>query len=345
MVSVSVIVVALILEAGILKYVNDANAYRLSKVLLDRVVTVLDKNDQSEEELIESLKDDYIVRAKAVSYIVDAKPQVENDVEELQKIAKLMSVDEIHLFDETGCITSGSVPKYFGYSFDSGTQMSYFKPMLTDKSLTMCQDVTPNTSEGKAMMYAITWNEAGTMMVQVGLKPQRLLDELKQNEISTVVSDMPVYKGMEIYVADADTGLVKGATDCDKIGKNFHDLGLPTDIKESDKPTVRQISVNDSGCRCVIRRGDKYIVAVTIDKSFYRMNSVVALLVVGIYLILASCCIMYMFSKIMKEKYEKEKLLYISNTDALTGCLNRHAYETDINKLDLKKSGYIYHLI
>ena len=28
---------------------------------------------------------------------------------------------------------------------------------------------------------------------------------------------------------------------------------------------------------------------------------------------------MYMFSKIMKEKYEKEKLLYISNTDALTG--------------------------
>lgn len=337
MVSVAVIVVALLLEAGILKYVNDANAYRLSKVLLDRVVTVLDKNDQSEEELIESLKDDYIVRAKAVSYIVDAKPQVENDVEELQKIAKLMSVDEIHLFDETGCITSGSVPKYFGYSFDSGTQMSYFKPMLTDKSLTMCQDVTPNTSEGKAMMYAITWNEAGTMMVQVGLKPQRLLDELKQNEISTVVSDMPVYKGMELYVADADTELVKGATDCDKIGKTFHDLGLPTDIKESDKPIVRQISVNDSGCRCVIRRGDKYIVAVTIDKSFYRMNSVVALLVVGIYLILASCCIMYMFSKIMKEKYEKEKLVYVSNTDALTGCLNRHAYETDINKLDLKK--------
>jgi len=341
MVSVAVIVVALLLEAGILKYVNDANAYRLSKVLLDRVVTVLDKNDQSEEELIESLKDDYIVRAKAVSYIVDAKPQVENDVEELQKIAKLMSVDEIHLFDETGRITSGSVPKYFGYSFDSGTQISYFKPMLTDKSLTMCQDVTPNTSEGKAMMYAITWNEAGTMMVQVGLKPQRLLDELKQNEISTVVSDMPVYKGMELYVADADTELVKGATDCDKIGKTFHDLGFPTDIKESDKPTVRQISVNDSGCRCIIRRGDKYIVAVTIDKSFYMTNSVVALLVVGIYLILASCCIMYMFSKIMKEKYEKEKLLYISNTDALTGCLNRHAYETDINKLDLKKE-WIY---
>ena len=341
MVSVAVIVVALLLEAGILKYVNDANAYRISKVLLDRVVTVLDKNDQSEEELIGSLKDDYIVRAKAVSYIVDAKPQVENDVEELQKIAKLMSVDEIHLFDETGCITSGSVPKYFGYSFDSGTQMSYFKPMLTDKSLTMCQDVTPNTSEGKEMMYAITWNEAGTMMVQVGLKPQRLLEELKQNEISTVVSDMPVYKGMEIYVADADTGLISGATDCDKIGKKLNNLGIPTDIKESDKSTVRQVNVNGSGCRCVIRRDDKYIVAVTIERSFYMSSSVVAILVVGIYLVLASCCMMHLFSKVMKEKFEKEKLLYTSNTDELTRCLNRHAYETDINKLDLKKE-WIY---
>ena len=112
---------------------------------------MLNENDESRDELIESLKDDYIVRAKAVSYVVDAKPQVEYDVDELQKIAKLMSIDEIHLFDENGSIYSGSMPKYFGYSFDSGEQMGYFKPMLNDKSLTMCQDVTPNTSEGKAM--------------------------------------------------------------------------------------------------------------------------------------------------------------------------------------------------
>ena len=105
--------------------------------------------------MINSLKDDYIVRAKAVAYIIDAKPEAE------RKIANLMSVDEVHLFDKDGTIYSGSVPKYYGYNFDSGEQIEYFKPMLTDKTLTMCQDVTPNTSEGKEMMYAITWNEAG----------------------------------------------------------------------------------------------------------------------------------------------------------------------------------------
>ena len=97
--------------------------------------------------------------------------------------------------------------------------------MLTDKDLTMCQDVTPNTAEKKEMMYAITWNEAGTRMIQIGIEPTRLLQELKQNEISNVVSDMPLYKGIEIFVADARTKFViimtEKTEELQKIIKDF----------------------------------------------------------------------------------------------------------------------------
>lgn len=203
--SITIVAVALILETCILKYVNDKNAQTTSNVLLDRVISVIDKNESSESEFVKSLKDDYIVRAKAISYIVDAKPEVEYDVDELQKIAGLMSVDEIHFIDDTGTIYSGSLPKYFGYSFDSGEQMAFFKQMLNNYDLTLCQDVTPNTAEAKEMMYAITWNESKTHMVQVGITPKRLLKELKQNQISNVIADMPVYKGMEIFVVNTTT--------------------------------------------------------------------------------------------------------------------------------------------
>ena len=334
------IAIALLLEAGILKYVNDSNTYRMSKVLLDRVITVLNKNDDSENGLIESLKDDYIVRAKAVSYIIDAKPQVEYDVEELQKIADLILVDEIHLFDKNGYIYSGTLPKYYGFSFDSGEQMEYFKPMLTDKKLTMCQDVTPNTAEGKNLMYAITWNEAGTRMIQIGIEPKRLLKELKQNEISAVVSDMPVYKGIEIFVADSQTKIVKGATDSRQIGVKLEGLVVSSD-KKSGETDVRLIRIGGKRCKCLLSQYDDYIVAVTIDSSFYRQGNIFAVLIVGVYLVLASCCMFYMLSRVMKEKYEKEKLLYISNTDELTRCFNRHAYEERINNLDLREE-WIY---
>ena len=331
------IAIALLLEAGILKYVNDSNTYRMSKVLLDRVITVLNKNDDSENGLIESLKDDYIVRAKAVSYIIDAKPQVEYDVEELQKIADLILVDEIHLFDKNGYIYSGTLPKYYGFSFDSGEQMEYFKPMLTDKKLTMCQDVTPNTAEGKKMMYAITWNEDGTKMLQVGIEPKRLLNEIKQNNISNVVAGMPVYKAMEIMVADADTQVIEGATDSSKLGEKLEDVGISADHVSADGATVTQIRMDGKHCRCMMHQNDNYIVIVTVEDSFYQQGGMIAIFIVGAYLVLASCCITYMFSKVMKERLEKEKLIYTSNTDELTRCLNRHAYENDMKKLNLSE--------
>lgn len=313
--SITIVAVALILETCILQYVNDKNAQTTSNVLLNRVIAVIDKNESSESEFVKSLKDDYIVRAKAISYIADAKPEVEYNIDELQKIASLMSVDEIHFIDDTGTIYSGSIPKYFGYSFDSGEQMAFFKQMLNNKDLTLCQDVTPNTAEAKEMMYAITWNESKTHMVQVGITPKRLLKELKRNQISNVVADMPVYKGMEIYVVDAKTKKILGATDASWVGNTAH--------------------FNHKGYRFVKRKHGDYIVAVCMLESMNAQTNIVAILIVGIYLTLASCLLVFMLSRVLKEKYEKEKYMYTSNTDELTKCFNRRAYDSDMEKLDL----------
>lgn len=338
--AVVVIVIALLLETGILNYVNERNASVTSQVLLDRVVSIIDKNETSEAQLIDSLKDDYIVRAKAVSYIIDAKPEVEYDVDELQKIAKLISVDEIHIFNEKGVIYSGSIPKYYGYSFDSGEQISYFKDMLKDKNLSMCQDVTPNTSEAKEMMYAITWNESKSKMIQVGISPKRLLKELKQNEISKVVANMPVYDGMELIVADRTTNVIEGATDSEKLGMTMQEIGIK--IPElSDTPLEIYATINGKNERCMLRQHENFIVAVTMENTFYHEGNTIAIIIVGVYLAIASCCMIFLLSKFMKEKYEKEKLLYTSNTDELTKCYNRHAYETDIHALDLNQE-WIY---
>lgn len=259
------------------------------------MIAVLDKNESSEERFVKSLKDDYIVRVKTISYIVDAKPEVEYDIDELQKIASLMSVDKIHFIDETGTIYSGSIPKYFGYSFDSGAHMAFFKQILNNYDLTLCQDVTPNTAEAKEMMYAITWNESKTHRVQVGITPKRLLKELKQNQISNVVANIPVYKGMEIYVVDAKTKKILGATDASWVGNTAH--------------------FNHKGYQFIKRKHGDYIVAVCMLESMNAQTNIVAILIVGIYLTLASCLLVLMLSRVLKEKYEKEKYMCTSNTE------------------------------
>ncbi len=119
-----IVLVAMVIQAVILSFINNRSFDRTSQVLLDQVSNVIEKNKTSEDELIDSLKEDYMVRAKAVAYIVDAKPEVANDVDELRKIAALISVDEVHLFNTDGVIYAGTNPEYFGYSFDSGEQMA-----------------------------------------------------------------------------------------------------------------------------------------------------------------------------------------------------------------------------
>lgn len=283
-----ILISALFLEDRLLDYVNNRNIRNTSEVLLDQVAGIIERNTDDEKEMIQSLKEDYMVRAKAVAYILDANEKTEHDVPELQKIAKLMSVDEVHLFDKSGKVYSGTVPKYYGYNFSSGKQIAYFKPMLKNKKLTMCQDVTPNTSEGKKMMYAITWNDAGTRMIQVGVEPVRLLEKLKRNEIKSVVSNMPVYEGIDIYVADRKSGKIYGATDSRKIGNK-----------------LKQLKISKS--RSVLRNIDGYTVGVVYDMTHLNGSNAVAMLSVMLYLLIATIILLIMIARVLRINREKEE--------------------------------------
>lgn len=345
-----VIGTAVFLEAAILYTVNNKNVYQISKVLLDQAVDIIDKNQKNEDDMIQSLKEDYIVRAKAVSYIIDAKPEAEKNITELKKIADLMSIDEIHIFDKKGKIYSGTEPKYYGYSFDSGEQMTYFKPMLKNKKLTMCQDVTPNTSEGKKMMYALVWNEAGDRMIQVGIEPVRLLQEVKQNEADAVVANMPVYKGMSLYVTDKKSGKIYGATDSKKIGKTLDDIGLSRQRKKIAKENLVSgiVRVDGEKSLYIIKKTKKYIVGVTFEIASDNASNMIAILIMAVYLSIAAGVILFVIiilSKVRKEKKEQSAMLLsiseMSNIDKMTGCFNRKSYEEDLSNMS-ENDQFIY---
>lgn len=312
-----ILISALFLEDRLLDYVNNRNIRNTSEVLLDQVAGIIERNTDDEKEMIQSLKEDYMVRAKAVAYILDVNEKTEHDVPELQKIAKLMSVDEVHLFDKSGKIYSGTVPKYYGYNFSSGKQIAYFKPMLKNKKLTMCQDVTPNTSEGKKMMYAITWNDAGTRMIQVGVKPVRLLEKLKRNKIKSVVRNMPVYEGIDIYVADRKSGKIYGATDSRKIGNK-----------------LKQLKISRS--RSVSRNVDGYTVGVVYDMTHLNGSNVAAMLSVMLYLLIATIILLIMIARVLRINREKEEQYAVLATMA---GLNHSMYVIKLRENKIMRYG------
>ena len=305
-------------------------AYQTSAMLVDQVRSVLLSNEKKERSLTDSLKEDYIAKAKAVSYIVDKDPETEHAIAELIRIATLMSIDEIHLFTEDGMIYSGTVPPYYGFTFDSGEQMAFFKPMLANKALSMCQDVTPNTAEGKAMMYAICWNDAGTRMTQIGIEPRRLLDEMRTNEISEVVTDMPVYSGVDIIVADRQSGEILGATMSRQIGSTLSETGIDLEGRNLSDICDFSAVVARNVLYCSAGELDDYVIVVTQERSHVNRDVPATMLMVFIYLLLAAaaivCIVRHTTRRILAEQIN-------ANTDPMTGFLNRRAYETDMKRL------------
>ena len=134
---------------------NIANEQSRAQGTADKIFEQMDKMLEENQKELTRLRQEYAAKClhntEAIAYILEKNTGARNDLYELRKIAEFMEVDEIHIIDAAGEIVSGTHPQYYGYSFDSGKQMNYFKPMLKNKSQTMCQDVTPNTAEGKKM--------------------------------------------------------------------------------------------------------------------------------------------------------------------------------------------------
>lgn len=312
---------------------NRRQAYQTAGILANQVVSLIENNNEKIRLHTESLKEDYITRAKAVAYIIDQNVKLSYSKDELRKIAELIMVDEIHLFNVKGSIYAGTVPEYYGYNFDSGEQMSYFKPMLEDKQLSMCQDVTPNTAEAKLMMYAICWNDDGTRMIQVGIEPLRLLSELSANEIPEVVAGMPSYAGVDIMIANPDTGLINGSTVTAHTGKTLKSIGI--DISKRDLVTGAEFSssVDGNSVYCLARRYGNYLIVITIIKAAVNENVIRPIIITLLYVCAAVLIIFLIVKNMTTQIIEEQKL---SNTDQMTGLFNRRAYEVDLEEFGRK---------
>ena len=331
MIILSVIIVVLIMLLGFqylfLNRINREHAFKTAEVLIDQIENILEANEHEEQTLIETLKENYITKAKAVSYIIDNVPETENDIEELKKIADLMSIDEIHLFDINGTIYFGTVPAYYGYSFDSGEQMGFFKPMLDDKSLSMCQDVTPNTAESKAMMYALTWSDSGERMVQIGIEPVRLLEEMRTNEMEEVIRELPTYSGLNVIVADSMSEEILGSTYSGLVDMKLSQMFPAIKGLEQDEFLKFSTVIENEKVYCVAKKTEKYTILVT--QSVAQVNSEISLtmLLVFLYLLFAAAGLIFIVKRLTVRIINEKRN---ADTDGLTGLMNRRAYENDL---------------
>lgn len=323
--SLMMIILAAMAVSLILNYYLQVNiAYdrerETAQELFWQIEQILEQNETETEQVKADFKKSCLVRAKAAAYIVQYRSEISESQEEMKKVADLLEVDELHLFDTEGNLYAGSEPKYFGMSFNSGEQMQFFLPMLSDRSLQLCQEIMPNTAEQKLMQYAAVWREDGAGIVQIGMEPERVLSVMKKNELSHVFSMVTADKGAAIYAVDRETDTILGATDETAVGKDAGNIGLPAQKSQREMDEYHT-TVDGKKMYCVFKVTDSVIlVRISSEASLYQeVNRNSGLL--ALYLLILSALIIFFVSNYLDKHIIKsiseinEKLMEIAKGD------------------------------
>lgn len=258
---------------------------RSARQIFVQVEQVLDENSKELEQVQREYAAQSLNNARTVAYILEHAPQAGDSVEELRKIAAGLEVDEIHIFDANGVIVAGTNPEYHGYSVDSGEQIGFFKPLLTDRSLELVQEVTPNTAEGKLVQYSALWSGNGESIVQIGMYPANVLRATEKNELSYIFSLLRVGVGYRLYAVDPDTEKVVGATSVPDVGKSIGQLGIRMEQLSSDRIFYAQMDGTEFCCLSKQIGGDHIIWAAPVAGMYRSIFSSGLLLLAGLLLI------------------------------------------------------------
>lgn len=212
------ILLILPINIGIQSYMQHKNQRENSKETFGQMKQIIEINARDLKAGKEEFSKQCILSADMVAYFVEHYPSIISDLEKTRELAKKMNVDEIHYFTKEGKIYAGSHPEYYNLSFHSGKQMSFFLPMLSDKSLKLCQEITPNTAEQKEMQYAAVWLKDGSGIVQIGMEPRRLLQEIKDKSIENIFNDLPLHMRGYLHIIDRNTSTIVASTAKNLIG-------------------------------------------------------------------------------------------------------------------------------
>ncbi len=181
----------------------------------EQMIHTLQNNEEELHLLNQNLDEDYLTRARAAAYVFERQKEVSMNVSEMQYLADLLNVDELHIIDETGFIVSSSVSEYIGIDMDNHPQTRPFLAILEsrDEDAYLVQDAQPNAAEGRIMQYVGVARKGAKGVVQVGFKPTRQLDAQSRNTYDYIFSRFPTDIGEELYVVDAASGTVLGHSD------------------------------------------------------------------------------------------------------------------------------------
>lgn len=296
-----------------------------------QVERMLDKNQENLKKMKDDLSKKSIMAAEMVAYFVEHNRGITSDLEWTKELAKKLDVDEIHYFTSEGKIYFGTHPEYYGYSFDSGEQMSFFKPMLKDKNLKLCQDIKSNTAEKKQMQYSAVWLKDKSQIVQIGLHPERVLKEIENRKLKNIFENTSFELRGGFHVYDKENKTIIASTSNELINLKIDDTPRK---KLKDKNFFHYTFNNKKYC-VYIKDYKSYILIRSYEHYHLLEAAVISSGIFLVYIAFISIVVMKIIKWYLDKKLVKNLTLLVNKLKEVEqGNLENIDIKTNIIEID-----------
>lgn len=207
----------------------------------DRLRDVKEKlvsNAENIERLTNNLSQDNLAKSRAFADMLAMDKTLADDMDRLNEIKDRLQVNELHIIDEEGIITSSTIEAYIGFDMKSGEQSNAFMVIVDDPSIEIAQEPQQNVAEGIVMQYIGVARKDDKGFVQVGVRPEVLEDMLASTALDVVLRDIDFGDNGYVYAIDAESGEILAHPNAALIGTPAVNAGFPKKLTGNGRAKI-----------------------------------------------------------------------------------------------------------
>ena len=223
---------------GLQTVVSQTGNDSASRDKLEAVREKLEDNEANIQQLTDNLGQDNLAKTRAFADMLAADKSIYGNAAKLNEIKERLMVNELHIIDEEGIITSSTIDAYIGFDMKSGEQSNAFMVIVDDPSIEIVQEPQVNVAEGVVVQYIGVARTDDKGLVQVGVRPEVLERTLAGTEISVVLQDTDFGETGYVYAIDAASGQILAHQNESLIGIAATDAGFPSNLTGKGKAVI-----------------------------------------------------------------------------------------------------------
>jgi hypothetical protein len=230
--------------------------------------------------------------------MVEMNPAILRDPDQLEKIRKLLEVDEIHVSDGRGILIAGTVKEYIGYDFASDKQSAAFLPAIKDKQFELAQSPQPKGINKEMFQYVGVARQDAPGIVQIGYIPERLERAMEVVDIKNLAPGFRIGNSGGILIASG-SGKIISVADGRYLGKTIYQYGFTHNHINSENGSFIAQLAGKKALVSYKTKGEYLIIGqLPTDEMYLSRNSSITVLV--LFNIILFALIFFLIAKLVQ---------------------------------------------